>query len=329
VFELAHPWALALLPLPIIVRWLLPAHRMSVQAVRVPFFDRFVSATGETPRDGAVVLRRRALQMIPAALIWILMVAALAKPEWVGEPIERTEAARDLMLAIDISGSMDERDFKLPDGTRLQRLDAVKKVVGEFIERREGDRIGLIVFGTRAYVQVPFTQDLETARTLLDSIEVGMAGPHTALGDSIGLAIKTFEVSEVDQKLLIVLTDGADTGSMMTPINAAEIAHRHQVEVHAIGVGDPEGSGEDRVDFLTLKEIAARANGKFFSADDVAGLEQIYARIDQLVPRDEKTLSFRPRQSLVHWPLSISLVIGMCTYALMLLLGRRQAANVG
>ena len=174
MFELAHPWALALFPLPLLVRWLLPARRESVQAVRIPFFQSFAAASGSTPRSGAVVLSWNMLQIVPAVLIWTLTVAALAKPQWVGEPIEKTAAARDVMLAIDISGSMDERDFQTPDGQRLQRLEAVKRVVGDFIERREGDRIGLIVFGTRAYVQVPFTQDLRTARALLDGIEVGM-----------------------------------------------------------------------------------------------------------------------------------------------------------
>ena len=327
MLELAHPWALALLPLPALVWWLMPAHREPVRALRVPFFSNFVSASGEVPRSGAVVIRRRALQMIPAVLIWALTVVALAKPEWVGEAIERTESARDMMLAIDISGSMDEVDFQQADGTRLQRLEAVKQVVGGFIEQREGDRIGLIVFGTRAYVQVPFTRDLRTARSLLDDIEVGMAGPHTVIGDAIGLAIKTFEVSEVDQRLLILLTDGSDTGSMMTPINAAEIAHRKQVEIHAIGVGDPDGRGEDRVDFETLEQIAERAGGTFSSAEDLAGLEQIYARIDELVPREEQTLSFRPRRSLVHWPLGLGLLLGLISYGLMLLSQRKRLAR--
>jgi Ca-activated chloride channel family protein len=245
----------------------------------------------------------------------------------VGEPIEKTDAARDVMLAIDISGSMDEADFTSPDGSRLRRIDAVKQVVGDFIDRREGDRIGLIVFGTRAYVQVPFTRDLRTARALLESIEVGMAGPHTALGDAIGLAIKTFEVSEVEQRLLIVLTDGSDTGSLMTPINAAEIAARNDVETYTVGVGDPDGSGEDRVDFATLEQIAERGNGRFFGADDVEGLETIYARIDELVPQELKTISYRPRQTLTHWPAGAIVVLGILGYVLLLAFYRGRAAD--
>ena len=327
MIEFAHPWLLALLPLPVLVWWLAPVRREAVQALRVPFFKAFAEASGAAPRAGAVVLRRLSLQMIVAIVTWLLLVLALTKPEFVGEPIEKTDAARDVMLAIDISGSMDERDFTTPGGELLRRIDAVKLVVGDFIDRREGDRIGLIVFGTRAYVQVPFTQDLRTARMLLEGIEVGMAGPHTALGDAIGLAIKTFEVSRVEQRLLIVLTDGSDTGSLMTPINAAEIAARNGVTTYTVGVGDPEGSGEDRVDFRTLEQIAERADGRFFSAADVAGLETIYARIDTLVPQEIKTVSFRPRQTLVHWPAGAIVVLGVLAYVLLLLIYRRSVAD--
>jgi len=327
MIEFAHPWAIVLLPLPVLVWWLAPVRREVVQALRVPFFRAFAEASGAAPRAGAVVLRRLSLQMIVAIVTWLLLVVALTKPEFVGEPIEKTDAARDVMLAIDISGSMDQRDFTTPAGDRLRRIDAVKLVVGDFIDRREGDRIGLIVFGTRAYLQVPFTQDLRTARMLLEGIEVGMAGPHTALGDAIGLAIKTFEVSRVEQRLLIVLTDGSDTGSLMTPINAAEIAARNGVTTFTVGVGDPESSGEDRVDFRTLEQIAERAGGRFFSAADVEGLETIYARIDALVPQEINTVSFRPRQTLVHWPAGAIVVLGVLAYVFLLLIYGRSVAD--
>lgn len=327
MFELSAPWALVLLPLPLLVWWLAPPKREAVQAVRVPFFDGLAAAAGATPRAGAVVLNRRFVQMATAVLIWLLVIFALAKPEWVGEPIEQTDAARDVMLAIDISGSMDQKDFVSADGTKLRRMDAVKQVVGEFIDRREGDRVGLIVFGTRAYVQIPFTQDLNTAKALLDEIEVGMAGPNTALGDAIGLAIRTFEVSKVEQRLLILLTDGSDTGSLMTPINAAEIAHQNGVETYTIGAGDPEGAAEERVDFDTLQEVARRAGGQFFNAADVEGLETVYARIDELVPQEIKTVSFRPRQTLVHWPMGIAVALGILGYILLLTLARGRTAD--
>ena len=311
MIELAFPWALLLLPLPWFVRRFLPPHRERAPALRAPFFRRIVEAAGVEPREGSVVLKRLPLQMISAVLIWGLLVVALARPERVGEPIEVTKAARDVVLAIDISGSMDERDFAAADGSRTQRLDAVKKVVGDFIDAREGDRIALIIFGAKAFVQAPFTEDLRTVRDLLDQTEVGMAGPHTVIGDAIGLAIQTFETSDIEQRLLILLSDGADTGSRMSPLNAAEIARDNGVEIYTIGVGDPDAEGENRVDLSTLKDLAKRARGQFFFAGDQTSLVSIYQRIDELTPREVETLSYRPRQSLGHWPLAMAVLLAL------------------
>src|SRR5271163_2248886 len=176
MLEFAWPWLFLLLPLPILVWWWLPPYRARQASVQVPFFDRLAAATGQTPRRGAVVLERRVVQMIAAVAIWILLVGALARPQWVGDPVTREISARDLILAVDISGSMEQRDFKTPDGAVLTRLDGVKRVIKDFIAHRSGDRVALILFGTRAYVQVPFTRDLQTAQQLLDETEVGMAG---------------------------------------------------------------------------------------------------------------------------------------------------------
>ncbi len=311
MIELAFPWALLLLPAPLLVRWLVPPHRERMQGLRIPFFRRVAAAVGEEPRAGSVIRRRRRIEMLLVALVWIALVVALARPERVGEPIEVTKAARDVVLAIDISGSMDEVDFKAEDGSALQRLEGVKRVVGRFIEAREGDRISLIVFGEKAFVQSPFTEDLRTVRELLEETEVGMAGPHTVIGDAIGLAIRTFEASEIQERLLILLSDGADTGSRMSPVNAAEIAASNGVEIYTIAVGDPKGSGDQKVDIAALEDIAARANGRSFFAGDEAGLARIYARIDEMSPRNIETISFRPRQSLGHFPLAIATLIGL------------------
>jgi len=310
VISLGAPWALLLLPLPLLVLWLVPPHRERVPALRFPFFRHIVDAAGSEPGPGAVVLSRTGLQMAAAVAIWLLVLLALARPERVGEPVEITRAARDVVLAIDISGSMDARDFAAPDGTRKQRLEGVREVVRSFVEGREGDRMALIVFGTRAYVQAPLTEDLGTILDLLDRTEVGMAGPHTALGDAIGLAIRTFEASDIEQRLLILLSDGTDTASRMSPVNAAEIARGEDVAIFTVGVGDPEASGEDRVDLATLRDVAARTGGAFFFADDEAGLREVYARIDALAPREVETLSYRPRQSLAWIPLALAALIG-------------------
>jgi Ca-activated chloride channel family protein len=318
VLEFAYPLALLALPLPLLVWWLLPPQRERIAALRVPFFEQITSAAGSEARVGAVVMRRRWLQMIVAVLVWLLLVAGLAKPEWVGEPIVRTEAARDIMLALDLSGSMDYHDFPGDDGEDVSRFEAVQRVVDRFVADRESDRIGLIVFGTKAYLQLPFTRDLETARALVDLMEVGMAGPKTALGDSIGLAINSFESSEVDDRLLILLTDGNDTASKMTPINAADIAKLNGVEIYTIGIGDTEATGEDRVDFDALAVIASRTGGEFFNAENEAALDAVYRRIDETAVADVRTQSWRPRESLVHWPAGLAVILVLITYMLLL-----------
>lgn len=313
MINLGLPWALLLLPLPFLVWRFVPPHREPVPALRFPFFRRIVRTARAEPGPGAVVLTRSRLQMASATAAWCLMVLALAEPERVGAPVEVTRSARDVVLAIDISGSMDTRDFAAPDGKRKQRLEAVRDVVGAFVEGREGDRIALIVFGSKAYVQAPLTEDLGTITDLLERTEVGMAGPHTALGDAIGLAIRTFEASDIEQRLLILLSDGTDTASRMSPVNAAEIAEGEGVEIFTIGVGDPEATGEERVDLATLQDIGARTGGEYFFAADEAALAEVYDRIDALAPREVETLSYRPRQSLAHIPLGLAALIGIGT----------------
>lgn len=311
MIALAQPWILLLLPAPWLVWRLAPVRRERAPALRIPFFRRVAEAAGVEARQGSVVPVRRRMQMIVAILVWALLVLALAGPERVGEPVSLNKPARDVVLAIDISGSMDQRDFATADGDRVQRLEAVKRVVGRFIEERDGDRIALVIFGARAFIQSPFTEDLRTVRELLDQTEVGMAGPHTVIGDAIGLSIRVFEASEVPQRLLILLSDGADTGSRMSPLNAAAIAARNGVEIFTIGVGDPEGEGERQVDLDALQAIADRAGGRYFFADDEAGLEAVYDRIDELAPRDVESASFRPREPLGHWPLGAAVLLAL------------------
>lgn len=318
MFEFAWPWVFVMLPLPILVWWLLPPYRARQASVQVPFFERLAAATGQTPQQGAVVLRRRAFQMIVATLSWILLVAALARPQWVSDPITHEISARDLILAIDISGSMDQADFREPGGQVLTRLDGVKRVVKDFIGRRQGDRIALILFGTKAYVQVPFTQDLQTAEQLLEQTQVGMAGQQTAIGDAIGLAIKTLEKSTAAEKLLILLTDGNDTASRVPPEHAADIARQHGLVIYTIGVGDPAASGENRVDLGTLRTVADTTGGQFFRAEDGAQLQSIYADIDRLAPAKLQTLSWRPKLPLFQWPLGAALILSLALWLTLL-----------
>jgi Ca-activated chloride channel family protein len=319
MLEFTWSWAFLLLPLPLMGWWLLPPRREREASVQVPFFARLAAATGQTPQPGAVVLRRRALQMAAAILAWVLVVAALARPQWVGDPVTREVSARDLILAVDISGSMEQTDFRAADGSTLMRLDGIKRVIADFVRRRSGDRVALILFGTRAYVQVPFTRDLATAQQLLDQAQVGMAGQQTAIGDTVGLAIKTFETSKARHKLLILLTDGNDTASRVPPGHAADIAAQKGVVIYTIGVGDPAASGENRVDLEALQAVAATTQGRFFRAEDGAQLAAIYADIDRLAPAVVETQSWRPKLPLFQWPLGAAVVLMLALWCLLLL----------
>jgi len=309
MISFAAPWVFLLLPIPVLVYWLAPPHREKVPSLRIPFFRHVAQATGVQPTSGAVIVSRTRVQTALAIAIWLLLVIALARPEQLGEPITIEKSARDVVLALDISGSMDQRDFPGLEGQPQQRLAAVKAVLKDFIAQRQGDRMALIIFGTRAFVQAPFTEDLNSLNGFLAQTAVGMAGPNTALGDAIGLGIRTFETSEVDQRLMVVLSDGADTSSRMPPANAAAIAADKGVVIYTIGVGDPNASGEDRVDLDALQAIAERTGGAYFFADDETALTEIYQQIDERNPRTVETQSYRPRNSLSQYPLSAALII--------------------
>ncbi len=328
MITISYPWMLAALPLPWLVWRFFPPYKTQSSAVRIPFFSRLVDAAGVRPRAGATVIKKNTFQVVVALAVWGLLLIAAAKPVYVGDPIEKDFAARDVMLAVDISGSMETADLVTGEGKTMQRLAAVKEVLNQFIADREDDRIGLIVFGSRAYVQVPFTQDLSAAKALLNSIRPGMAGPQTALGDAVGLAISTFERSDVAQRMLIILTDGSDTASKMTPLNAAAIAAQNDVRIFTIGIGNPDAQGEERVDFNVLDEMAKRASGRFFTPDDQESLLQVYKEIDLAVPRKTKTLSYRPEQSLLHWPAGIACMVILIGNLILLMASKKRGRHV-
>ncbi|MGN6459638.1 MAG: vWA domain-containing protein, partial [Pseudolabrys sp.] len=304
-----------------------PALREPGAAFPIQLLARVAEAPGQTPQPGAVVLHRLPLQMFAAVVGWVLIIASLAQPQWVGEPITHDIAARDMMLAIDISGSMGQPDFQTADNRMLQRLDGVKQVVHAFIARRTGDRIGLILFGTKAYVQAPFTADLHTIQMLLDQSGVAMAGEQTAIGDAIGLAIKAFDASKAQQRVLILLTDGNDTASRVPPTQAAEIARQRGLTIHTIGVGNPQASGENRVDLETLQTVASTTGGNFFRAENGQQLEAIYADIDRLAPVKLQTQSWRPKLPLFQWPLGAAVILTLALWLLLFLRGTMMKAS--
>lgn len=296
------------LPLPFVVWWLLPPHHERIEALRAPFFDKLVSLTGASPSRGAVVLSRGWLRWLVLVVMWLGAVTALAKPVWLGEPQTITKSARDLMLAVDLSGSMAIEDFVDAEGSNHARLDGVKSVLDGFVERRGGDRLGLIVFGAAPFVQVPFTLDTDVTRQLLDEARVGMAGDQTALGDAIGLSVRVFSNSQASNRVLVLLTDGNDTGSLVAPLQAAEIAGQAGITVYVVGVGDPTAAGEQRLNEEVLEGIAARTGGRYFFAEDEAALEDIYAELDRLEQIEFESKTIVPRRSLFPVPLGVAVM---------------------
>ena len=315
LFELEWqwPWTLWLLPVPLLVYWLTPAVRlMNSAALKLPMglggFD-----TQQTMKSRQV---SRSLFLL-AWLAWACLLAALARPEWVGPPVKQSISGRDLMLAVDLSGSMKEQDFVVGNQT-INRLQALKVVATDFIERRQGDRIGLILFGDQAYIQAPLTFDLTTVNTLLLEAAIGLAGESTAIGDAIGLAIKRLQDSTETDKVLILLTDGANTSGEIEPLKAAELAAAEGLKIYTIGIGADSLMRRSQGFFMrsnpsrdldepTLREIADLTNGQYFRARNTEELQEIYGLLDQLEPVEQDIESFRPTMSLYHWPLSIAL----------------------
>ena len=307
MLELDYPWLLALLPAPFLVWWLFPPHREIQDSIRIPFLEQIAVAAGATPAAGGLVARRNVLQRILLPIVWILLVVTAARPQLVEPPLSRVESARDLMLGVDLSGSMSQRDLTDAEGTPVTRMEAVKEVLDDFIARREGDRIGIIVFGTEAFVQTPFTQDHELVRALLSQTEPRMAGPQTMIGDAIGLTIKVFETSEARDRVMVLLTDGDDTGSRVPPQRAAEIAAEDGITIHTVAMGDTETTGAEQMDLEVLEDIAQTTGGSAFSAGDREGLAGICDEIDALTPEEIETITYRPTNPLYHWPMGVAL----------------------
>lgn len=322
--ELAYPWALALLVLPLIMR-LLPDYKESRDSIKVPFFDKLVELSEQRPQTGAMVLRRDRAQLFLLGFTWLCLVLAAAKPQWIGAPIEQQKSGRDLMIAVDLSGSMEATDFALPDGTQVDRLEAVKYVLAELGERRVSDRLGLIVFGNAPYLQSPFTDDHLVWAELLAETEIGMAGQSTAFGDAIGLAIKLFQENDSDNRVLIILTDGNDTGSMVPPVDAAKVAASENIRIYTIAIGDPASVGEEALDIETLKRVSDVTGGAYFQALDRVELESAYQAIGELEPELYETISFRPKESL-HWiPIGAALILYLVYHGIAAWQSRSQA----
>lgn len=314
----AWPWWLLALPLPWLARLWLPVARSQSAALKVPFGARLDAIAG----GGAV---RGAAAGWLLWLAWALLCVAAARPQQLGDAVQPPLAGRDLMLALDLSGSMSEPDMEL-GGRPVDRLTAAKAVLADFLDRRGGDRVGLLVFGRRAYALTPLTLDRDSVRDQLGDSVVGLAGQETAIGDAVGLAVKRLRTQPVGQRVLILLTDGVNTAGLLEPRKAAELARDEGVRVHTIAFGGegslslfgfqlPMPGAGDEIDEDTLRTVATLTGGRFFRARDTAELAGIYAEIDRLEPVERPGKAVRPKLERYAWPLAAAFVLALLAFA--------------
>ena len=316
MIEWLWPLAFFLIPLPIVIRWLVATTKNKQAALTVPSLMGFDNLSVEDSFNVSFSTIKLALLW----MAWLSVILAAARPQWIGDTVNLPTTGRDVMLAIDISGSMATEDMQV-GGDYVDRLSVVKSVISEFLEARQGDRVGLVLFGTNAYVQAPLTFDLKSVRKLLIEAPVGIAGGKTAIGDAIGLTVKRLREREYEEKIVILLTDGANNVGEVPPAKAAELASVDGIKIYTIGVGAEEmrvpslfGSLAGRttnpsadLDEETLETIAKATKGRYFRAKDTSTLIEIYEIIDKLEPIEQDPETYRPFQVLYFWPLGISL----------------------
>jgi Ca-activated chloride channel family protein len=314
MLTLAWPWALAALPLPLLLRWLLPPARgLQGRALRLPIGLPLAGMAGPPPQQ----VRR--LRLLLAVAAWLLLVFAAARPQLLGPPAALPLSGRDLMLVVDVSGSMEQTDFELA-GQPASRLAVVKQAARGFIERRVQDRIGLILFASQPYVQTPLTYDRNAVAQMLQEAVVGLAGRDTAIGDAIGLATKRLRDQPEDNRVIVLLTDGDNTVGRLQPMQAAGLAARSGVRIYSIGLGGPAGAGiggyrlrqaGDDLNPSLLRALAQATGGRYFGAGDAGELAAVYAALDRLEPSVRQLKTYRPAQDLYPLPAAAALAISL------------------
>ena len=320
MIEWTWPWLLLLLPLPWLVGRLMPNANSQQPALRAPFYQEWQQLSEAQERH---VGRGGTAPLVLLWFVWLFLLIAAARPLWIGEAIELPNSGRDLMMAVDISGSMQTEDMQVGQSL-VPRMNAVKQVGAEFISQRAGDRLGLILFGTNAYVQSPLTFDTTTVKRFLLEAQIGFAGKETAIGDAIGLAVKRLKEQPAESRVLILITDGQDTASSVKPLEAAQLAASLGIRIYTIGIGadaltlpglfgssfgSRQVNPSAELDEAGLQEIAALTGGKYFRARNPQELASIYQVLDQLEPAEQDTTVYRPRQALGYLPLLAALFL--------------------
>lgn len=314
-FEIAYKFVFWLFPLPFLLYWILPPLRLKSASLLLPDFEKAQKYTGEKARKSAEIKRRNIISWIFLILIWTGILAALSSPQLVGKPELKVKTSRSFLVVADISFSMAQTDWQI-EGKRVRRWEAVKHVMHDFIKKREGDRMGLIFFGSSAYIQAPFTSELGTVDQLLEEADVGMAGQMTNIGKAIVKGIELFEKDTFQTKVMLLLSDGVDAGTDILPLDAADMAKRDSIKVYTIGIGDPDAPGSD-LDEKTLEEISELTNAQYFRAIDTERLNQIYDELDTLEPIEYEEESYKPTTLLYHYPLGVSIGLAIVHSLLM------------
>ena len=314
MFEFAWAWAWILFPLPMIW-WVVRPRAHKGTQFSFPNIQKRVPSNSESTSSR---WRRHVLPM----LLWACLLSALAQPRWVGESIPVEQEAREILIAMDLSGSMQVDDMVM-DGQRVTRLYAAHSILADFIRRRTGDRVGLVLYADSAHLYVPVTSDLETVAALAEEAEIGLVGQRTALGDAIGISIRYFLERKAEQKVLIMLTDGMVNSGSLSAEDALTLARNNDVTIYPVGIGAEEMvvSGlfgnrrinpSQELNEQFLSEVAIATNGEYFRARSVEEMERIYEVIDQLEPVQSDSQFFRPSQSLAHWSVGLALFIVLC-----------------
>ncbi len=308
-FEFEYIWFFWLVPLPLLVIWLAPPFKKRRTAMKHTRFEQKADITGQKAKKAAWVSKRHSLNQLTLWLIWILLVGAAAHPQLSGQPEMQVKNARSFFIAADISFSMDTRDWRL-NGQQLTRWEAIKSIMAEFIDDREGDRLGLIFFGSNAYLQSPLTTDLNFIKWQLEETDIGMAGQMTGIGNAIGYANKLFKNDTIENKVLLLLTDGVDSGSDILPMDAAEIAKNDSITIYTLGIGDANAPNAD-LDEQSLTTIAEITGGQYFAAINPEELKKAYQTLNELEPIEWEEQDYKPVVTLYHYPLMVALGLAL------------------
>jgi Ca-activated chloride channel homolog len=319
MFSFAWPWMAVLLVLPFLVHGMGKRARIDdAQSAPEIFFPNINRLKRIFPQQEAIK-PANGLYLPALALLWLCLVSALMRPELVDQFAQLRTSGYDLMLAVDLSGSMQALDYQR-NGEQISRIDIVKSVVSNFISQRQGDRVGLILFGSNAYLHVPLTLDTLSVRNMLNNVAVGEAGDQTAIGDAIGLAVHNLRSRPEKSRVIVLLTDGIDNASTIPPLEAAELARQYGIKIYTIGVGGkglvpfPQGFGqtvltEFDLDEGLLQKIASATGGSYFRAANTQALQNIYVQINKLEKTNADARTYTISRPLYRYPIAIALIL--------------------